>query len=104
MPVLPGSMDLQASVEDSCCLAPRGERDMSMTLGDKTKALNRYRETHTCSQAVGRQVSLGFLLPSALLVVVLVGRVLLPTLVGGAGRAGAAVGTGRFGEGAYVRR
>ena len=46
---------------------------------------------------------MGFLLPSALLVVEMVGGVLLPTLVGGAGRAGAAVGTGRFGEGAYVR-
>ena len=29
---------------------------MSVTLGDKTKTLNRYRETHTWSQAVGRQV------------------------------------------------
>ena len=41
MPVLPGSVDLWASVEDSCCLAPGGEKDMSVTLGDKTKALNR---------------------------------------------------------------
>ena len=56
MPVLPGSVDLWASVEDSCCLAPGGEKDMSVTLGDKTKTLNRYRETHTWSQAVGRQV------------------------------------------------
>ena len=47
--------------------------------------------------------SLGFLLPSALLVVVLVGGVLLPTLVGGAGAAGAAVETGRFGEGALCQ-
>lgn len=47
--------------------------------------------------------SLGFLLPSALLVVVLVGGVLLPTLVGGVGGAGAAVETGRFGEGALCQ-
>lgn len=44
---------------------------MSVTLGDKTKALNRYRETHSWSQAVGRQVSSSFLLLSVLLLVVL---------------------------------
>ena len=64
-------------MEDPCCLAPGGEKDTSVTLGDKTKALN--RNTHQepgCGET-------GILLPSALLVVVLGGGVLLPVLVGG---------------------
>lgn len=60
---------------------------MSVTLGDKTKALNNHRETHIRSQAVGRQVSAsGSLPPSPLLVVVVVEGVLLPILVGEEGR------------------